>query len=562
MPELLKIWDWFREHIVKAIIIAALSASAVAYLKGIFDDIIGNVLPKGAEISCLGREWVVDHLPFRQPEVAPDVFRILIATLDGDDTSGTLTYAVVRAFQGQQAIDAVSTCRVLRIQGAGLTAEEAAAKIGGKWLAGRKADVLIFGEVLPKGEALNLQFLTSGPLHDFTAKSFRFDSGLLTDEFKEAAAAQLQAAALAAVNPATEQQGEYLVQTLRPVAVRLRRIAESPPPGMSPTGMATVQFSLGQALNAIGDQAGDNQALQKAVEAYGEALKEWTRDRVPLDWALAQNNLGLALERLGERERGTEMLQKAVEAYGEALKEWTRDRVPLQWAAAQNNLGLALARLGERESGTEMLQKAVETYGEALKELPRDRVPLQWAVTQINLGLAFARLGERESGTETLQKAVEAYGEALKELPRDRVPLPWAAAQNNLGLALVELGERGSGTETLQKAVQAYSEALKEYPRDRVPLDWAIVQSNLGLALAGLGERERSTETLRKAVEAGGEALKELKRDRVPLDWAMAQNYLGFALEKLGERESGTETLQKAVEAHGQALKELAEESP
>jgi hypothetical protein len=35
-------------------------------------------------------------------------------------------------------------------------------------------------------------------------------------------------------------------------------------------------------LNVIGDQAGDNRALQKAVEAYREALKEYTRERVPL----------------------------------------------------------------------------------------------------------------------------------------------------------------------------------------------------------------------------------------------------------------------------------------
>jgi hypothetical protein len=101
----------------------------------------------------------------------PEVFRILIATLSGDDANGTLTSAVVRALHGQQAIDAVSTCRVLKIQGAGVTAEEAAAKLGGEWLARHKADLLIFGEVMPKGEALNLQFLTSASLHDFTGKA-------------------------------------------------------------------------------------------------------------------------------------------------------------------------------------------------------------------------------------------------------------------------------------------------------------------------------------------------------------------------------------------------------
>jgi hypothetical protein len=40
--------------------------------------------------------------------------------------------------------------------------------------------------------------------------------------------------------------------------------------------------------------------------------------------------------------------QEAVAAYREALKERTRERVPLQWATTQTNLGTALSTLGER----------------------------------------------------------------------------------------------------------------------------------------------------------------------------------------------------------------------
>jgi hypothetical protein len=53
---------------------------------------------------------------------------------------------------------------------------------------------------------------------------------------------------------------------------------------------------------------------------------------LPLEWAMTQNNLGLALWRLGERERGTDRLEEAVLAYREALKEFTRERLPLDWA--------------------------------------------------------------------------------------------------------------------------------------------------------------------------------------------------------------------------------------
>jgi len=94
---------------------------------------------------------------------------------------------------------------------------------------------------------------------------------------------------------------------------------------------------------------------------------------------IANGNLGLALTALGERESGTARLKEAVSAYRAALQEWTRERVPLQWATTQNNLGLALWRLGERESGTARLEEPVSAYRAALQEWTRERVPLQWA---------------------------------------------------------------------------------------------------------------------------------------------------------------------------------------
>ena len=67
-----------------------------------------------------------------------------------------------------------------------------------------------------------------------------------------------------------------------------------------------------------------------------------------MGWAATQNNLGNALATLGERESGTARLEQAVAAYTEALKERTRERVPLAWAATQNNLGQAIQILRER----------------------------------------------------------------------------------------------------------------------------------------------------------------------------------------------------------------------
>jgi tetratricopeptide (TPR) repeat protein len=250
-------------------------------------------------------------------------------------------------------------------------------------------------------------------------------------------AQMLGAASVTAVNAGVAlTEGKY-----QQAAELFGQAAEYVPPE-HPDERSSYLSGQADALYRQGDERGDNAALRSAIEVFRDALKEWTRERVPLEWATTQNYLGIALWTLGERENGTERLLEAVDAYRDALKEWTRERVPLQWAMTQNNLGNALTRLGERENGTERLLEAVVAYRDALEEWTRERVPLQWAMTQNNLGNALWTLGERENGTERLLEAVVAYRDALKEWTRERVPLQWAMTQNNLGNAQALLSER------------------------------------------------------------------------------------------------------------------------
>jgi tetratricopeptide (TPR) repeat protein len=154
------------------------------------------------------------------------------------------------------------------------------------------------------------------------------------------------------------------------------------------------------AFYAEGEEKGINLSLEVAIEMAWRMVAS-ARDRDEHGTALVL--LGTALARLGERESGTARLEEAVSAYRDALQEYTRARVPLQWAMTQMNLGTALARLGERESGTARLEEAVAAYRDALQEYTRARVPLDWAMTQNNLGTALKELGERESGTARLE---------------------------------------------------------------------------------------------------------------------------------------------------------------
>jgi tetratricopeptide (TPR) repeat protein len=318
------------------------------------------------------------------------------------------------------------------------------------------------------------------------------------------------------------------------IAIELARLCVAAARGADQHGAA--QNNLGTALTTLGERESGTARLDEAITTYREALKERTRERVPLNWAMTQNNLGSALQTLGARESSTTRLDEAVAAFREALKEYTRECVPLDWAMTQNNLGNALAALGVRESGTTRLEEAVAAFREALKEYTRERVPLDWAMTQNNLGNALQILGGRESSTAYLDEAVAAFREALKERTRERVPLRWAMTQNNLGNALQALGARESGAARLEEAVAAYREALREWTRERVPPQWAMTQNNLGAALTTLGERESGTARLEEAIAAFREALKERTRERTPYDWAQTHENMAIAYLALARR--------------------------
>ena len=322
-----------------------------------------------------------------------------------------------------------------------------------------------------------------------------------------------------------------------------------------PLQWAGTQNDLGSALATLGVWDSGTARLHEAIQAYRAALEGLSRERVPLQWALTQSNLGAVLEALGERDSGTARLVEAVGIYRAALQERTRERVPLQWAETQNNLGNALRTLGERDSGTARLEEAVKVYRAALEERTRERAPLDWALTQSNLGAALTMLGERNFETARLEEAVKVQRAALEEWTRERVPFDRAATQNSLGNALVALGKRNSEAALLEEAVTLYRAALQERTCDRMPLEWAMTQNNLGIALAALGARHGASARLDEAVQAYRAALEERTCEGVPLQWATTQNNLGNALLMLGERESGIARLEEAAEAYRAATK-------
>ncbi len=385
-------------------LLVGIPALLVAALVGYFVAVTREILPSPRVVAA-----TISARFYKRAE--GNYFTILVSRLarDADDSQTDHVFSALDAING---IDVVRTPQILKLdpKNSANKAREEAERRGRKWLDRFNADVIVWGQVAEQNQTLRLSF-TGRTSATESHGTYQLESTELPAGFSQELGTHIVASALAAVEPATEQQGQYLVDVLLPVAEKLENLLGG---GGLEDGDGRLHASLGSAFSVIGEQSGDSGFLVGAINAYRDSLTLSPRDKNPERWATTQNNLGNALSRLGARESGTERLEEAVDAYRAAHEERTRERVPLDWAMTQNNLGTALARLGERESGTKRLEEAVNAFRAALEVWTRERVPLDWATTQNNLGETLRAFGERESGTERLEDAVEAFRAALE----------------------------------------------------------------------------------------------------------------------------------------------------
>ena len=276
-------------------------------------------------------------------------FRLVLCWLE-NDRSGRDTGTVAEAFTGVEGIELVRIHRVVSASGAADDWRPAMRKGALAVLETWNADLAVVGSVKDPGKALSLWFVPregDGTLHRGDLP-YELVHVRLQEDFHDDLRAQLTAEALRVAAPlvGTEMRGRVLETGLNDVTEKIGALLEGG--AVESARRASLHMARGAALATLGERESGTERLEQAVTAYTEALKERTRERVPLDWAGTQNNLGNVLATLGARERGTERLEQAVTAFTEALKERTRKRVPLDWASTQSNLGRAIQILSER----------------------------------------------------------------------------------------------------------------------------------------------------------------------------------------------------------------------
>ena len=156
------------------------------------------------------------------------------------------------------------------------------------------ADLAVVGTVKDAGKALSLWFVPregDGTLRRVNLP-YELVNVTLQKDFHDHLRAQLTAEALRVAAPLarTEIRGRVLEKGLNGVTEKIAALLEGG--AVESERRASLHMALGTALAALGERERGTERLEQAVAAYTEALKEHTRARVPLGWAMTQNNLG------------------------------------------------------------------------------------------------------------------------------------------------------------------------------------------------------------------------------------------------------------------------------
>ena len=367
-----------------------------------------------------------------------------------------------------------------------------------------------------------------------------------------------------------------------------------------PVEWAEAMMSLATAYSdrIRGDRA---ENIERAIDAYQQALQVMTRQAMPVEWAQTMMNLANAYS---SRIRGdrAENIEQAIDAYQQALQVMTRQAMPVEWAETMMNLANAYSiphsgrpgrehRAGHRrlpagpagddppgharrvganhdEPGERLLcphsRRPGGEHRAGHRRLPAgpagDDPPghaRRVGATMMNLATAYSNRirGDR---AENIEHAIDAYQQALEVRTRQAMPVEWAQAMMNLATAYSNR-IRGDQAENIEHAIDAYQQALEVRTRQAMPVEWAQAMMNLVTAYY-YRIRGDEAENIEQAIDAYQQALQVMTRQAMPVEWAQVMMNLATAYSKRirGDR---AENIEQAIAAYGQALQVMTRQA-
>jgi tetratricopeptide (TPR) repeat protein len=207
---------------------------------------------------------------------------------------------------------------------------------------------------------------------------------------------------------------------------------------------------------------GDHQTLFTAQDCFNEALPVFKQHELKEEAAETELNLGLVTQSLAQNGMGR--LNDAIQHYHNALRVFTKEDYPQDFAVLHNNLAIAYLSIPMSDERGKMREAlAVQSFEEVLKVINLIDHPSEYAMINNNLGNALQYSSSSHALANNI-RAIEAYDEALKvRNPRD-TPMEYANTIANKANVLRSLPDdiadlSKGNRENLKRSFALYEEA-------------------------------------------------------------------------------------------------------
>lgn len=405
-------------------------------------------------------QFVPAHLA-RQPSIS-----VLVCDFDGLD-GRDISQRIVNDLSINSGVLVQHLAKKLKATGKGTLVERlvAAAGAGRKWLVEAGADILLWGEILPGNQGIKIRFLCATADADTQPGSIGLGDTLeLSVAYEAEMAGVIHAVVLAAIGPRKSgPQREELADLLSGPADKMNAYIDTPPADLDASALASVMTAIGNVLGSMWRLNGQPVLLDRAIQAYKQALTQDYDKENPLNWALTQNQFAAALQAQATRDKDPAPLRAAADAYLAVAAALGAHLHVNDWALAQIHFADVQIKLSNYGDPVQHLQKASEAYQQALKVFTRQTMPGPWSELMNQLGVALMRMGENVGGDRVLEQSAACFRKSLEVRRREIAPLLWAQTANNLGAVAFTLYRRKENPAALHEAAACFKGAVEIY---------------------------------------------------------------------------------------------------
>ncbi len=238
-----------------------------------------------------------------------------------------------------------------------------------------------------------------------------------------------------------------------------------------------------RALSIVRDRK--ENLLQSMV--YFERAKNYL-DVKNYSYGILNHNIAIACTDLYKESLDENYLYKAQDAYDNALKVFTIENYPDQYALMYSNKSNLYRNMYQIDKDYKKIERAIECCKEALKIKKKETDPQDYALCMRMMGNCYAELFNSNSEIIVFEKALKSFEDALEIYTIVDFPMHYSYVQKSIGDIYKILSKVKDRKKNLQKAIECYDESLKFNTEQKYPNDFFVIKEAKTEAEIWLGE--------------------------------------------------------------------------